>query len=311
MKKYFIAFSIFLLLIMITVSANVAYATGGITVPIQTNKANTPVKVATPACIALMYHKLSENPNDVGAFCITPEDFEADIIYLKEQGYQFYTASELPNLTEDQWGTAVFLTFDDGYESDLLYLLPILEKHNVKATIFVLGSMLGEEEHITKEQLAELAQSPLVEIGSHSYDIHHLTPTEAKEYYETEDADTIAADFLKNALFIEEIIGKPVRSLSYPNGIWTIDADNALRKLGFVATFTSEEKMIRGGDSPAGRYNRPSIASAQAIIERATQKDLKQNGKWQIVSTSYATEIKELKEQKYIQTTSIRQMLGQ
>ena len=123
----------------------------------------------------------------------------------------------------------------------------------------------------------------------------------------------------KNALFLEEIIGKPVRSLSYPNGIWTIDADNALRDIGFVATFTSEEKMIRGGKLPAGRYNRPSTASAQAVIERATQKDLKQNGKWQTVSptpsaptqTTYAADMNELKEQIYIQTASIQQMLVQ
>ncbi len=268
-------------------------------------------------CISIMYHKLSEVPTEIGAFCITPEDLEADIIYFINNGYQFYTASELPQLTNAQLKTAVFLTFDDGYESDLYYLLPILEKYNAKATVFVIGSMLGVGEHITKEQLAELAKSPLIEIGSHSYDIHNLSVSQEHVLFQSGNTDYIVSDFWKNALFLEEIIGKPVRSLSYPNGIWNAATDKALREAGFVATFTSEEKMIRDVNAPAGRYNRPSTIDVPTLISRAISKHEKEFGKTPNISvkdsnqTDHTKDIQNLKEQKNIQTSAIRQMFGQ
>ena len=44
----------------------------------------------------LMYHKLSDDPAEAkNAFCVPPAVFEADIRFLKENGYSFCFASEV------------------------------------------------------------------------------------------------------------------------------------------------------------------------------------------------------------------------
>ena len=215
--------------------------------------------------ISLMYHKISENPEEHSAYCISPEAFEEDIRYLKEQGYSFCTASEAKK-TEKQ-KKRVFITFDDGYESDYLYALPILEKYNAKATFFVIGSNIGNHDHITKEHLYMLAQSPLVEIGSHSYDLHNHTIDAIKAFFYSGETEKLVGDFQKNAFFLESITKQPVETLSYPNGIWTKKIDDALRSTGFIATFTSDEKNIVGEDAPCGRFNRSFDRTARQIVE--------------------------------------------
>lgn len=216
--------------------------------------------------ISLMYHKLSKNPEDHSAYCISPEAFEEDIRYLKEHGYSFCTASEA--IRTDTQRKRVFITFDDGYESDYLYALPILEKYNAKATFFVIGSNIGIHDHITIEHLYMLAQSPLVEIGSHSYDLHNHNVDTIKDFFYNDNIEMLVDDFQKNATFLGNITKKPVATLSYPNGIWTDETDDALRKAGFTATFTSDEKNITGKNTPCGRFNRSLDRTAQYIVER-------------------------------------------
>lgn len=215
--------------------------------------------------VALMYHKLSDIPEELSAFCITPEEFEKDILYLKEQGFTFRTASEADN-PENLKGKNVYITFDDGYDNDYLITLPILEKHKVKATFFIIGSQLGKLDHITQEHLVELSKSPYVEIASHSYELHTKTLEEIKTIYGVGDTPYLVSDFVNNAIYLENLIGKRVTALSYPNGIWTSIADEALRNAGYIATFTSDEKIISAVNAPLGRFNRYPDRDAEKII---------------------------------------------
>ena len=208
--------------------------------------------------VSLMYHKISENKTEQNAFCISPEMFEEDIRYFKEQGYRFLTASEADGALADRRNREkyVVITFDDGYESDYLYALPILEKYNAKATFFVIYSQIGKEDHITAAHLKELSQSSCVEIGSHSGQLHNKTKEELQQIFYSGNTEEIVKDFKESAANLEKLTGKPVRTLSYPNGIWNTAADTALREAGFSATFTSEAKRITKTKTPHGRINR-------------------------------------------------------
>lgn len=217
--------------------------------------------------VSLMYHKISEDESQWGDFCISPQEFERDIKYLKENGYRFYTASQLKTLPMGDDGKNVFITFDDGYESDYLYALPILEKYDAKATFFVIGATIDTEDHISKEHLFQLAQSECVEIGSHSYNLHNKTVGEIKQFFYDGASKEIVNDFVKNARYLESVTKTPVKTLSYPNGIWTSGADNALKDAGFIATFTSDELCITNITDPCGRYNRYDFKSAKTIID--------------------------------------------
>lgn len=67
-------------------------------------------------------------------------NFEDNILTLKSQGYIFLTAFEF---AEKYFENSIYqhkycaLTFDDGFSSFSTLIYPILQKHNVKATVFI------------------------------------------------------------------------------------------------------------------------------------------------------------------------------
>lgn len=81
----------------------------------------------------LMYHRVNLLPNYAYPLGIPPEEFERELKYLKEH-YAVISS-------EDDWTQAeensVVLTFDDGYADFHQYVLPLLHKYEVPATIFV------------------------------------------------------------------------------------------------------------------------------------------------------------------------------
>ena len=219
--------------------------------------------------IVLTYHKISEKPSEWSDYCIPPKMFEDDIKYLAAQGYSFVTASELATVDKDK-KTAV-ITFDDGYESDLKYAAPVLQKYGAKASFFIIGSAVGTDEYMTAEQIAALAKMPCAEIGNHSYKTHFknygtLTVMYKNAMYEKE----LLADFAENDAFIKKIIGKAPVALTYPNGIFSENIDKKLHDGGKLVTFSTLEKTFCGIKSgvPVGRRNRSYYRNIADIVKR-------------------------------------------
>lgn len=217
--------------------------------------------------VALMYHKLSTDEKDRNAFCISPEEFEEDIIYLKKMGFEFCTPSDVKNADFAYIKKCVFITFDDGYESDYELALPILEKHGAKATFFVIGSQVGREDYMSGEQLALLAQSDNVEIGNHTFELHNKTPEEITALYSGENLTAVVDDYAKNINFLQNITGKRVSSISCPYGIWNTTLSEILKAKGNFSIFTSEESFIEVLDMPFGRLNRSEDRTPDQLIQ--------------------------------------------
>src|SRR5690606_1373661 len=75
----------------------------------------------------------------------------------------------------------IMITMDDGYESNYIYAYPVLKEYNMKATIFLITSLIKneEEKHLLKgipklswEQIQEMSESGLIEFHSHTHDAH-------------------------------------------------------------------------------------------------------------------------------------------
>ena len=233
---------------------------------------NAPVEQPTApksTVVAVMYHKISENPAEIGDFCITPETFEKDIIWFVDNGYSFCFASEVDEiLTNDRpYGKYVVITFDDGYESDYRYALPILKKYNAQATFFVIGSGIGTDDRISEESLKLLASSELVEIGSHSNNLHNLSVEEMKRNYSANKLAYIVGDFQQSVAVLEKITGTSVRTLSFPNGIWSKAVVAELRNVGFEELFSSELSPINEYKDRYGRVNRYSGVTIDEVLK--------------------------------------------
>ncbi len=76
-------------------------------------------------------------------------------------------AAEIFSVPEDE--NLLAITFDDGFRDNLTVALPLLEKYNLPATVFVTADFIGKENYLSTEELQTLASHPLITIGSHSF----------------------------------------------------------------------------------------------------------------------------------------------
>ncbi|MBO9597459.1 MAG: polysaccharide deacetylase family protein, partial [Cohnella sp.] len=175
-----------------------------------------------------IYHHFDPAVSDFET--MTPADFEKQIAYLHKAGYHAITVSELETFMRTGKGLPkkpIMITIDDGYESNYQYAYPVLKKYKMKATIFVIAERVGKDKQkparLTWEQCKEMYDSGLVDIQSHSFDLHHkvkdgkgakapaaltrIKKPDGKLETKEEYAARIQADLLKSKEVIERNVG--------------------------------------------------------------------------------------------------------
>jgi len=229
----------------------------------------------------LMYHHLA--PKEIAskarhAVVVTPEVFEAQMSYLKRNGYTAITTRDLASHLLDGGSLParpVLITLDDGYESNYVYVFPLLKKYNMKATIFAITGMITDERrqfnpavatHLTWAQVSEMAGSGLVEFASHSANLHFV---DAKRRYGM-DAVTPASleqDLRESARAIKEKTGIQPVAFAYPYGYYRKAYKEAIQRVGFRVAFTIHEGEVRKGDNPM-ELNRITIYPYHTDLDR-------------------------------------------
>lgn len=122
----------------------------------------------------LMYHGITDDTWGVEELFVSPSDFEDQVKYLVENGYDTITFEDFTHL--EDFDKPVMLTFDDGYMDNYTEMFPILQKYNAKATIFAITKSVDRNEKtITSQQAREMMDSGLVSIQSHTYSHPHLS----------------------------------------------------------------------------------------------------------------------------------------
>lgn len=156
----------------------------------------------------LMYHGVSDDTWGASELFVSPANMEAQIKYLVENGYDLITFEDWGRLSE--FDKPVMLTYDDGYRDNYEELFPILQKYNVKVTVFVItGSVDIHDTTLSYMQVRELAQSGLVSIQSHTYTHPHLD--ECGE-------EKLQQEHLQSKLMIARMTGYEPFVMCYPYG---------------------------------------------------------------------------------------------
>lgn len=131
----------------------------------------------------LAYHDISEKP--LNETDVSLKNFEKQMKYLKTKNFQTLSLNEFLAWKNGKNipGKKVVLTFDDGQESFYTNVLPILEKYNLKATLFLISSTINQNGWLTEEQLFDLQNNhPLITIASHSYNLHDAKSAQENNY---------------------------------------------------------------------------------------------------------------------------------
>jgi len=229
----------------------------------------TPADAAKPDDSAqlpvFMYHRILKHSSSNDPYTITPDAFERDLMYLRDNGYTTIGTAELLAYTEKGMPLPekpVVLTFDDGYYNNIYYAAPLLEKYNMKAAIFVVGSF-------TEKSVKENAVSPnfsyilwehmenlpaCFEIQNHTWDMHHQSARmgirrkrgESKPDYEK----SLAYDLIKLNDKVEHHTGKRPVAFAIPFGLEERWAYDVFKEQGLKMCFCSEAgvSVIRRGE---------------------------------------------------------------
>ena len=183
----------------------------------------------------LLYHDFvvrvpDEDPDDFN-YINTPLSFEENIKTLLDNGYTFLSFKDLNdayNGKKELPDKPILITFDDGYYSNYRYIFPILEKYNVKASIFIvtdnIGKMIDGKKYLSWRQCEIMYESGLVEIFSHS--TKHV-------FYDRLPVRELKDDVKKSYDLIEKHLGKQdLKVFAYPYGAYTKESVFVLKLNG-------------------------------------------------------------------------------
>ena len=180
-----------------------------------------------PGVPILAYHQISMLDE---IYSLTAVQFEEQMGYLQEKGY---TAISLEQLFDSYEGKGVLpvkpiiITFDDGYEDNLLAALPIMEKYNMRSTIFIVSGLVGTPDYLSWQQMAGL-QAGHTEIGSHT--MSHIALGESSP-------DEQRREVVDSKKMLEEHVG-PVKFFAYPYGQFTSITEKILGESGYLGACT-------------------------------------------------------------------------
>lgn len=160
----------------------------------------------------LMYHQVLPKelaPKD--NLIVTTENLEEQLIYIKNN----FTTLFFKDLhKENNTPNKIILTFDDGYYNNLEYLIPLLEKHQLKATIFIPTEYIQNRINSTEKNFMSFDEirnlnSELIEIALHSH---------AHRNYSQMPVEEAREDLKKNIEILKENDIEFSNVLAYPYG---------------------------------------------------------------------------------------------
>jgi len=166
----------------------------------------------TPAVRILTYHSVGRRRHEMN---VTPEDFAWQMAWL---------ANNLPTIpiTWPAFNTApksaVVVTLDDGYADNLHHAAPILERHGIPATVFMVAGRAGEfieagggdpaDRLMTWDELRQIRAAGC-EVGAHSMTHPRLS---------TLDDAAQREEITGSIQLLRERLGAPVAAFAYPFG---------------------------------------------------------------------------------------------
>ncbi|MBO6055034.1 MAG: polysaccharide deacetylase family protein [Oscillospiraceae bacterium] len=218
----------------------------------------------------LMYHHVAD---EASPMTIPRDRMEEQFAALKAAGYETVFLSELRDYVlsgGELPEKPIVITFDDGYLSNATEAFPLLEKYDMKATIFIIGVSFGKDSykdtgapmipHFGKADALSMLRSGHVELGSHTYDLHQWpqmeTGGDVRENMSKHPGDTleqylsiIRKDAQAFSRFYRETFGESTCLFSYPYGEITKEAAGVLLQEGYTVTVSTDPGMntiVRG-----------------------------------------------------------------
>ena len=258
------------------------------------------------------YHEITNNKNAlIPEYAVSATLFQQHIDWLKKEGYHFISVDQLLKANQGKYvlpNKPVLLTVDDGYASFYQYAYPIIKANKIPVVLAVVGSWLEPKENqkvnfsdeliprndmLSWSQLKEMQSSGLVEIASHSYDLHrgilgnpqgNSEPAAVTRLYDPktstyeDDAhyqQRITADLTQNNQLLRAHGIRSPRVMVWPYGRYNMQTVNIAKQLGMPIAISLDD----GADtakSSLGQLNRILIEGNMTTQDLAQEIEIRQ-----------------------------------
>ena len=238
---------------------------------VRENIGAAPVKMARSPRSAIFPDTAQLDPDQ---YAISVRSLASEFDWLRARGYRVISLQQLIDARTGHKklpDRAVLLTFDDGLQSVYSKVFPLLKAYGYHAVVSVVGAwadlpadgkvdygyrQFTRADFATWPELREMQASGLVEIASHTWNMHrgiianpqaNLIPAVITHGY---DAKTLAyetdaeyearvrADLTRSSREIETQLGRPPRAIMWPYGAYTQNAEAIANSLGMSVSFT-------------------------------------------------------------------------
>ncbi len=232
--------------------------------------------------LVLCYHSVPSvfngDPDGVSVLNLAQQ-----LAWLRESGYtpiRMQDVIRAKNGIQPLPERAFLLTVDDGFADFYTHVYPLLKFFKVPAVFGVVGRWIEEkgvqqnetdkyfrqQRFVTWEQVKEMSDSGLVEIASHSYDLHHgilanpqgnLKPAAVTlqfnpktHSYETpeQQRQRVRNDLETNSMLIQKHTGKPPRIMVWPYGAVDNVGVQEAANVGMPINFTLRDGLASTAD---------------------------------------------------------------
>jgi biofilm PGA synthesis lipoprotein PgaB len=220
--------------------------------------------------LVLCYHAVPFKADPDDGYSVTQKQFAEQMEYLRTHGFR---PVSLDDIIQARGGKkklpdkAVLLTFDDAYISYYQFVVPLLEQLGYPSVLAVVGAFQDSppkdlpEPLMSWEQIKEVSRRRLVDVVSHSYDLHKsvqynpqgntgsavsvLAYDPRTKTYETEEEyrARIGADFTAQKKIFLEKLGFTPRAIVWPYGRYNAISMETARKYGMEVTFSLKEGL--------------------------------------------------------------------
>lgn len=236
--------------------------------------------------LVISYHDVRDDvakKGDTDSYAISTQNFAAHLDWLSAQGYHPISLSQLIDASEGRAtlpAKPVLLTFDDGLRSLYTKVFPLLRAYRFPALAAVITGWVDlpqgqtvdfgprpytHDDFVTWAQLREMQDSGLVEIASHTDNLHrgvlanpqgNQTPAvitrlydATRGTYESEAAyrERVRADLARSSQRIERHLGRKPRSIVWPYAAYNRVVNDIADGLGMRVTFDLEGRNAKPG----------------------------------------------------------------
>jgi peptidoglycan/xylan/chitin deacetylase (PgdA/CDA1 family) len=215
-----------------------------------TTAAALPVRLPIPP--VLMYHSISPSTEpDPHRLRVSPGRLDRHLRLLRRLGLRGVSLTELVRAVDrGEAAGLVGLTFDDGYTDFLDHAVPVLQRHGMTGTVYVVAGRMGGQNEwdegprfdiMTAEQVRAVAAAGQ-EVGSHTMTHARLAGA---------DAATVAEEVGASKRVLEDVLQAEVPSFCYPYGSYDTAAAEAVRAAGY------DNACVTGDYHPGDRATLP------------------------------------------------------